>query len=80
MKSIAAVTMAFLPGTFVASVLAMPMFQWDATHGADVINKRFWVYPLVAIHLTLITFAAWIIWIRYKNEHKQKERGHTNTL
>lgn len=79
MKSIAAVTMAFLPGTFAASVLAMPMFQWDASHGADVVSKRFWVYPLIAIPLTIFTFATWICWIRYKNEHKLKAKPDGKT-
>ncbi|KAF2812177.1 uncharacterized protein BDZ99DRAFT_347708, partial [Mytilinidion resinicola] len=64
MKTIAVVTMTFLPGTFIAAIFSMPMFQWDATSPTDVVNKRFWVYWSITIPLTLLTFLAWFFRIR----------------
>lgn len=53
MKAIAAVTMFFLPGTFAASIVAMPIFQWTAPAGGDVVGQRIGVYWAVAVALTL---------------------------
>ncbi|KAI1862986.1 hypothetical protein JX265_009032 [Neoarthrinium moseri] len=61
MKAIAAVTMCFLPGTFVASFFAMPLFDWDAEQ--QVVTVRgFWLYWAVTVPLTLVTLAAWFLW------------------
>ena len=68
MKAIAAVTMFFLPGTFVASLLAMPIFRWNATAGDDVISPRIWVYWAVTIPLTLITFGCFLLWDHLMNK------------
>jgi hypothetical protein len=38
MKAIAAVTMFFLPGTFVASLFSMPIFRWNSDSGNDVVS------------------------------------------
>ena len=68
MKAIAAVTMFFLPGTFVASLFAMPIFSWNATAGGDVISHRIWVYWAVTIPLTLITFGCFLLWDHLMNK------------
>jgi Mg2+ and Co2+ transporter CorA len=68
MKAIAAVTMFFLPGTFVASLFAMPIFSWNATTGDDVISHRIWVYWAVTIPLTLITFGCFLLWDHLMNK------------
>jgi hypothetical protein len=68
MKAIAAVTMLFLPGTFVASLFAMPIFSWNATAGNDVISHRIWVYWAVTIPLTLITFGCFLLWDHLMNK------------
>jgi hypothetical protein len=61
MKAIAAVTMCFLPGTFVASLFAMPMFDWDAGVARSV-NKHFWIYWAVTLPLTAVVFGMWLGW------------------
>lgn len=64
MKTLAAVTVAFLPGTFVAAFFAMPLFQWDAASDGMVVSKRFWVYWAVTIPLTVLTLVVWVLWTR----------------
>ena len=49
MNTIAAVTMAFLPGTFVASFFAMPMFDWSAPAGDNLRKSSFWIYWAVTL-------------------------------
>jgi hypothetical protein len=68
MKAIAAVTMFFLPGTFAASLFAMPIFRWNASSGNDVVSHRIWVYWAVTIPLTLVTFGCFLLWDHLMNK------------
>lgn len=68
MKAIAAVTMCFLPGTFAASLFAMPVFRWDEPSGNDVINHRIWVYWAVTIPLTALTVSLYWLWDHIMNK------------
>ena len=63
MKTLAAVTVAYLPGTFVATIFAMPLFEWNAI-GDEIISKRFWVYWAVSIPLTCLTLVIWVLWTK----------------
>ena len=65
MKTLAAVTVVFLPGTFVASLFSMSMFDWQA-NAESVLTSRFWIYWAVTIPLTLATICAWYLWISRK--------------
>ena len=65
MKTLAAVTVVFLPGTFVASLFSMSMFDWQAD-AKSVLTPRFWIYWVVTIPLTLATVCAWYVWINRK--------------
>lgn len=61
MKTIAIITMAFLPATFVATLFAMPMLSWSDTQG-HIISRQFWVYWSVEIPLTFTVFLVWLGW------------------
>ena len=73
MKTIAAVTMAFLPGTFVASFFAIPMFDWNRPAGHNVNTQTFWIYWTVTIPLTISTFVIWAAWFQYKTARDERE-------
>ena len=60
MKTLAVVTMVFLPGTFTASIFAMPLFDWDAQ--GNVAKPKLYVYFAVTLPLTMVTFGIWLIW------------------
>ncbi|KAL6823922.1 hypothetical protein V8C40DRAFT_246843 [Trichoderma camerunense] len=65
MKIIALLTTFFLPGTFIASFFAMPLFNWSEPSLHQVANSHFWVYWAVTGPLTLVTMAgviAWAVW------------------
>jgi len=64
MKSIALLTMVILPGTFISTLFAIPLFNWDADSWQDVPKSRFWFYWALTIPLTLLTVAAWLAWQR----------------
>ncbi|KAL9623305.1 MAG: hypothetical protein Q9160_002412 [Pyrenula sp. 1 TL-2023] len=74
MKAIAAVTVFFLPGTFVASLFAMLMFQWDAQAGS-IVNHHFWLYWAVTIPLTITTILTWLTWDLLSNKQRKAVSG-----
>lgn len=73
MKTIAAVTMVFLPGTFVATLLALAAFQWrDDDDGGMSVRSDFWIYWVITIPLTLLTLLIWLVWSRWKARDEVK--------
>ncbi|KAI1444957.1 hypothetical protein F5Y02DRAFT_427376 [Annulohypoxylon stygium] len=59
MKSIALLTMVYLPFSSVAAIFSMDMFDWNPQTGGSVVSKYIWVFAAFAIGLTGITFYAW---------------------
>ncbi|KAF2685942.1 hypothetical protein K458DRAFT_365146 [Lentithecium fluviatile CBS 122367] len=65
MKTIAVLTILFLPGTFVATLFSMDMFQWQPDNGAEpTVSKMFWVYWIVTAPLTTLVMMIWLLWTR----------------
>ncbi|KAI1878382.1 hypothetical protein JX265_000314 [Neoarthrinium moseri] len=56
MRSIAIVTMIFLPGTFFASMFSMSFFSWEDT---PFVSDSFWIYILLTVTTTAITLGCW---------------------
>ncbi|KAF2967110.1 hypothetical protein GQX73_g6485 [Xylaria multiplex] len=59
MKIIAVMTMLFLPGTFFATLFAVPSLKWDED---PVITDRFWVYVVFTIPSTLFILILYKGW------------------
>ncbi|KAI1371086.1 hypothetical protein F4677DRAFT_436735 [Hypoxylon crocopeplum] len=60
MRSIALMTMIYLPLSSVASVFSMGVFNWGANAGQPVLTMYFWVYIGVAGALTILTVGIWL--------------------
>ncbi|KAI8936960.1 hypothetical protein NX059_006188 [Plenodomus lindquistii] len=60
MITMAAVTMVFLPGTFISTVLSTTFFDYgdDGLH----VSSRWWVLMATTIPLTIVVFAVWLGW------------------
>ncbi|KAI1105658.1 hypothetical protein F4804DRAFT_117400 [Jackrogersella minutella] len=58
MRSIALLTMIYLPSSSVAAIFSMDMFNWNPQEG-EVVSKYIWVFAVFAVGLTTITFFAW---------------------
>lgn len=56
MKTVAVMTMAFLPGTFFAALFALPLLQWGQE---QVMQHNFWVYWAFTIPFTVVIFVIW---------------------
>ncbi|CAG7943111.1 unnamed protein product [Penicillium salamii] len=61
MKTIAFVTLIFLPPTFISSLFSMSFFQCGPDNGWGVSNK-FWLYWVFAIPITVATGVVWQYW------------------
>ena len=71
MRTIAVMTVAFLPATAVSSLFSMGVFDWQADVAATVVTTRFWIYWATVVPLTLLVLGAWAAWIF---AHKQRKR------
>lgn len=58
MKTIAIMTMVFLPATFFAALFSLPLLEWDQP---KVIHDRFWVYWAFTVPCTFAVFVIWLV-------------------
>lgn len=64
MKTIAIMTMIFLPGTAVASFFSINMFNWESGDGGGLASHWVWIYFVVTVPLTGFVVLAWWFWSR----------------
>jgi hypothetical protein len=57
MKTIAIVTMLFLPATFYAALFAVPSLEWTES---PVITDKFWIYWAFTLPTTIVVFVVWL--------------------
>ena len=58
MKTVAVMTMAFLPATFFAALFALPSLKWDEP---KVMQDNFWVYWAFTLPTTALVFIIWMM-------------------
>lgn len=81
MKTLAVVTILFLPGSFVAAIFSMPMFNWASENADNIINPHFSIYLAVTVPLTLLTFVGYSLWLLiHKWGRNQQRRGNMRGL
>lgn len=61
MEVIAIMTMVFLPGTFFATLFAVPSLNWNST---PVVQDKFWVYWAFVLPCTALVFLLWQLFRR----------------
>ena len=68
MQVIAAVTLGFLPSTFIATLFSTSFWNFQPDNGGRVVSKWVWLYWVLAVVLTLAVLAAWKIFYRVKTD------------
>ncbi|KAF2140220.1 uncharacterized protein K452DRAFT_53018 [Aplosporella prunicola CBS 121167] len=63
-------TLLYLPGSFVASLLGMNVFDFDGPRKRLNVTKDFWVYIIVTIPLTMVTVLLW--WVATRREKRKR--------
>ncbi|KAK7966582.1 uncharacterized protein PG986_000859 [Apiospora aurea] len=71
MRSIAVLTMAFLPGTFVATVFSMTFFDWQGS-AESILSPYIWIFVAVTFALTALTLAIWRFWVASKGARESE--------
>lgn len=59
MRTIAFVTLLFLPATFIAALFSMSFFNHDKGSGSWTVSKQFWIYWAITIPVTVFTPLIW---------------------
>ena len=72
MKTLAFITALFLPGTYIATLFSMSMFEWQASpsespssssaSSTDTLSNKFWIYWATTIPLTIAVIIGWRLW------------------
>jgi len=76
MKTIAILTIVFLPGTFVASLFSTDMFDWNTENGSiPKVSKYIWIYWVVTVPLTLLVMITWAVWSKKDFAKRRREDG-----
>lgn len=71
MKFITIITMLFLPGTFLATLFAIPSLQWQSD---PVVQGNHWIYWAVNIFLTVLVFISWRVLVRREQDQHHNQR------
>ena len=77
MKTIATLTMFYLPATFVSSVFGTNFFAMDAGgtgRPSTFLSRNWWVGVLAAVGLTMLTLGIWV-WAVKGGSRRRKGRG-----
>ncbi|CAG7986658.1 unnamed protein product [Penicillium nalgiovense] len=64
MRTIAFVTLAFLPPTFISSIFSMSFFHSGEDNGWGM-SKEFWLYWVFAVPTTIATVLIWQYWHKF---------------
>ena len=73
MRSIALVTMVFLPGTFFATMFSMTFFNWQQEPSrGPVVSTFIWVYFLITAIFTALTLAIWWYLVIFRPNRRAK--------
>ncbi|KAG8533925.1 uncharacterized protein KY384_001666 [Bacidia gigantensis] len=80
LKTIAVLTMAFLPGTFIAALFTTPFFDWEVPKRHSVIKERFWYYWVTTTLLTFGVFLTWVLWQQWQGRIRKRMSTDTNAF
>ncbi|KAH0269377.1 hypothetical protein KCU91_g8768, partial [Aureobasidium melanogenum] len=77
MKTIAVVTLTFLPATFVTALLGMNFFTVDSNvpGGRLTSTKDVWIFFVIAVPLTTIVLCFWYWWQRREAQRARNHNG-----
>ncbi|RMZ91466.1 hypothetical protein DV736_g1306, partial [Chaetothyriales sp. CBS 134916] len=74
MRIIAAVTLVFLPGTFIATVFGSNLFQFLPASSSQVVSKWIWLYWVLTLAVTAVVLLIW--WLFSRREMHDPQIQH----
>ncbi|KAH0538563.1 hypothetical protein FGG08_004851 [Glutinoglossum americanum] len=73
MKTIAVLTLVFLPGTLVASVFSTNMFDFRSPNPEPIVSRKFWIYWAVTAPFTILVLAIWTAWYFWSEGRQRRQ-------
>ncbi|KAG8162572.1 hypothetical protein KVR01_008337 [Diaporthe batatas] len=71
-RTIAILTMVFLPATFVATVFSMTFFNWTPGEGESILSPYIWIYAVGTAIFTCITLGSWYCYGKHRKRYWEK--------
>ncbi|KAF2751415.1 hypothetical protein M011DRAFT_113649 [Sporormia fimetaria CBS 119925] len=71
-RTIAYVTLVFLPGAFVSSIFGMNFFDYEAETSRLRVSASFWQYWAITVPVTLCVLLLWNVWV-WREKRKGSE-------
>ncbi|AEO53672.1 hypothetical protein MYCTH_2295331 [Thermothelomyces thermophilus ATCC 42464] len=65
MKSIALLTMVFLPATFISAIFSTTFFSFGEENKTWEVSDKLWIYWATTIPATIVTVVLWQVWLVY---------------
>lgn len=65
MKTVAFLTLAFFPATYICALFSMSYFSLDDTSGRWHVSDKFWLYWVVTVPVTCLSVSSWWIWQKF---------------
>jgi uncharacterized membrane protein YwaF len=81
MKTIAVLTMFFLPATFVSSLLGTNLVALNTNGNGRakfVVSELWWIYLVSAVPLTLFTLFVWWFWLNRRAKARRRRYAAKN--
>jgi Mg2+ and Co2+ transporter CorA len=69
MKTLAILTILFLPGAFIATVFATNMFEFKSK------GQQIWIYFVIVAPLTIVLMVGWVLWLKNTPHRTDEETG-----
>ncbi|KAH7069897.1 hypothetical protein BKA63DRAFT_519775 [Paraphoma chrysanthemicola] len=80
MRVITAITLVFLPGTFVATLFSASFWNFDPRTSGPLVSKWVWLYFFMTVALTLIVLGVWRGYTALKQSFKFAKNAWRNGL
>ncbi|KAJ4157416.1 hypothetical protein NW754_009060 [Fusarium falciforme] len=77
MKTLAFVTMFFLPGSFISALFSTDVFDWDGVKKGTIgvpATPQFGLYWAITIPLTVVTFLLYFLWAECSSYERSQKR------
>ena len=78
MKTIATLTMLYLPATFVSSLFGTNFFALSTNGRGNpvfVVSELWWMYLVSAVPLTLLNLFVWRVWLRRRMKRQSQRQS-----
>ena len=78
MKTIATLTMLYLPATFVSSLFGTNFFALSTNGPGNpvfVVSELWWMYLVSAVPLTLLNLFVWRVWLRRRMKRQSQRQS-----